>query len=83
MKGSLQSQSGDPMILKIDSARCITLPKGFKPGDHVLLIPIQGGGYKLIQPMEASQEEIEQALEGEMVESAAAFRHLAGRYAAP
>jgi hypothetical protein len=76
-RSGVQSQPGDLMILTIDSARSITLPKDFAPGDHVLLIPLPGRGYRLIPIVSATKEEFEQAMEDELEVNAEEVRQLA------
>ena len=66
-----------PMILTIDSDRRITLPRTFAAGDHVLLFPFGDSGYKLVPAVEATQEELEQAMEDELQNGADGFRDLA------
>lgn len=64
------------MILTVDSNRCINLPEGFAPGDRVLLISRQEGSYALLPINSATKEEIDQAMAGELEESAREFRTL-------
>ena len=65
------------MILKIEPDRSITLPESFVPGDHVLLISREDGGYRLIPIIAATKEEFEEAVEDELTESARLVQQLA------